>query len=441
MKEACRIQIGVLRNAPWFLRPARTFTMKPIKRNRLIQVALFIQAGLLLLLMFPSIAFAYESSNQETGEPYFDSRNSKGAFDRGATVGKVDSAVLAPTGERLYTLKDGVLYQYGLAPLMKINSIDVDFDTHQTKSLPYRVFVSNNEKRIIIYQKSRLRLLDMETGRIIRDVPFESELGALNDDEFLTLDNKNTGTVWSVRELIKKFEFVETGEARWANTENDDARYDYDISYGNVIKANNYIVLCRSVGYVPGEVIVFDSKSYNQIWRISYLQIGVPWISYDLATLYIPKYGEPLWHSKKYIYRIYEPRESKRHRYPGSTLRLHLPTNKYEVIGMTNSKHRVRLASTGRGQQVSPTNQYYMSIAIGHRGYIGFQYREEGRQNKYFLQFEDGEAALFEPKTNYFQLTANARKHLKMKNRRGEIVPINDATYKKYNKSGDHKEW
>jgi hypothetical protein len=71
-----------------------------------------------------------------------------------------------------------------------------------------------------------------------------------------------------------------------------------------------------------------------------------------------------------------------------------------------------------------------------------FFYRagEQARQTKAFLQFEDGEAALIG--NDGFQATENARKHLKMKDSKGELVPINDATFEKLNKTNiDHKEW
>lgn len=72
-----------------------------------------------------------------------------------------------------------------------------------------------------------------------------------------------------------------------------------------------------------------------------------------------------------------------------------------------------------------------------------FFYREgeKIRQKKHFLQFEDGEAA-FISKAGYFQATEHARKYLKMKTSKGEIVPINDATFEKFNKTNvDHKTW
>jgi len=59
---------------------------------------------------------------------------------------------------------------------------------------------------------------------------------------------------------------------------------------------------------------------------------------------------------------------------------------------------------------------------------------------KRFIQFKDGEAALFNVRKKYYQITENARKHLKMKNSQGEILPIDDVTYEIYNKAEIHHE-
>ena len=338
-----------------------------INRSRFLNVVCNTLMGILLLLIFLSSFTACAESDQEIGVPYFDSRNTKGAFDKHATAGKVDSAALAPTGERLFTLKDGVLYQYGLSPLKRINSTVVEFDTHQTEDDPYRIFVTNNEKRTIIYQKTRLRLLDMETGKIIRTIPFKSQVGVLNDDEFLTLDDENRGIVWNANKLTKKSEFFEEGEARWSNTENEDISYNYDLTNASIVKGHDYIVLCRPPGYESGEVYVLGVESYKQIWRIKYLRTGLPWASYNLETLYIGAYGEPIWNSGKDIYHIYEPREDKHRRFPGGIIRIDLSSGKSELIDKAGFNQRLHfpLWSDGRWKQLSPAHQYFIAMSIG----------------------------------------------------------------------------
>lgn len=131
---------------------------------------------LCMVFMLPHSLYAETSPGQEIGETYCDSGQFRG-------MGMVDSATLAPTGDRLYTLKDSVLRQYNLSPLKRINAMKVAFDSRQIAATPYKTFITNDEKRIVIYSKTQLRLLDVKTGKIIKSVPFQSELGVLNDDE------------------------------------------------------------------------------------------------------------------------------------------------------------------------------------------------------------------------------------------------------------------
>ena len=50
---------------------------------------------------------------------------------------------------------------------------------------------------------------------------------------------------------------------------------------------------------------------------------------------------------------------------------------------------------------------------------------------KWLHVYEDGEAVLFRYKQNTFELTANARKYLRMKVSKDEVIPVDDATFEK----------
>jgi len=258
----------------------------------------------------------------------------------------------------------------------------------------------------------------------------------LNDEEFLTLDNNNKATVWNVNVLIKKNEFTASGGNRWSDNKN------YDISYGNLIKAGKNIILYRQASYVNGEVFVFDSKSYQQIWRIQHTDDERSAISYDLKTLYIPNAKIRLWYSGRFYNHVEEYEKEHKKGRPGRILKIDLSLDKWSYTLKEDFKRRlyIPLSRAGAGQQLSPTRQYYIT---GYNGNYTFHYPEEYlRLGKYFLQFKNGEAAFFSHITNNFQITANARKHLKMKNNQGDIIPINDATFERYNRTGiEHYRW
>ena len=378
--------------------------------------------------------YADTRRKQEIGEPY---------FDKSSGEGRVDSMALAPSGERIYTLKEGVLYEYGLSPLKKINSMKVEFDSKQTKDDPYRMFITNDEKRIIIYSKMRLRLLDLGSGKIIITKLIKSELGVLNDEEFLTLDNNNKGTVRDANNLKEKHVFTASGYDAW-----DHGKYA-NISHSNLIKAGDHLILySEGVNPFPGEVTIFDKNSYKIIWKIYHRDDTRSAVSYDGKTLYVQN---PL-KEFKYLDKMYEHRNNyiKEHgaglkdgQFP-EVLKVDLAKGKWSYLTKKDFKYRfglyVPLSKAGLSQKISPSYQYFL---LGTNGRYGFLYSEEKRRRtKYFCQFQDGEAAFFGRIKSYFQITENARKHLRMKNSKGEIVPINDATFKKYNKANiDHKGW
>lgn len=386
-----------------------------------------------VLLTLPASAFAAAADNQEIGETYDNRMYEKD--------GLVDSATLAPSGDRLYTLKDGILRQYSLSPLRKINAITVEFDSRKTSEGHYQTFITNDEKRIVIYGRERLRLLDLQTGKLIKTVPFQSVLGVLNNDDIFTLDNDNKATVWNALDLTKKREFVATGEERWSFKE-----HEVNIERCSLIKVADHIVMYRPA-YVSGngKVFVFDGASYRQIWNVGNADATPSVIAYDLISLSTPL-GK-LWngHSGQYVNPSEEDIKKFKEARFGVNLKVTIATAQVEYIPHNPHSRLHRAIFLWRGaseQQISPTRQYHV-VRHSVGTHYAFFYREDGtpRQPKLLLQFEDGEVALM-GRDGGFLATENARKHMKMKNKQGEYVPINDATFQKFNKAGsDHKEW
>lgn len=386
---------------------------------------------LCMAFMLPHSLYAETNAGQEIGETYYDSGQFRG-------MGMVDSAMLAPTGDRLYTLKDSVLRQYNLSPLRRISAMKVVFDSRQVAATPYKTFITNDEKRIVIYSKTQLRLLDVKTGRIIKTVPFQSELGVLNGNEIFTLDNDNKATVWSADGLTKKREFEATAEERWSDNKN------YNITGSTLIKVANHIILHRpAFSSGNGKIFVFDGASYRQIWNAGHNDYIPSAISYDLNTVYVPNGGR-LRHFGVSIDHIEEFRKNNKERI-GEMLKINIATAQVEDMCKREDYKLPRYIVMARGaaeQQISLTHQYHLTRYSTYNFYVFF-YRqsEKSRQTKAFLQFEDGEA-VFISKAGFFQATENARKHLKMKDSKGEIVPINDETFEKFNKTNvDHKTW
>jgi len=379
---------------------------------------------LCIILLLPFSLYADVDSEEKVGEPYFNFKSGEG---------KVDSAVLAPTGNRLYTLKNGILNQYNLNPLKRIHSQKVEFDSRQNPDDPYhfyRIFITEDEKRIVIYNKQSIRLLDLESGKLIKTISLKSELGILNGEEFLTLDNNNTGIIWEAADLSRKKEFKVIGDDRWS-VDREEAGASTNISHANLIKAGNYIILYDKAGPAIGHVTIFDRMSYEIKCKVIHFDSTYSAISYDFKTLYVPRTRrvqyETIWDKRKYGH------------YSG-VQKIDLLTGQKSSVSEGKYKQTFRLniplSRHGANQQISPTGKYYI---VAYKTLIGFHYPEKRLGIvKRLIQFEDGEAALLGHTNKHFQITANARKHLKMKNSKGEIRPINDITFEKYSKEGMH---
>ena len=400
-----------------------------------------------LLLIMPGSAWAAAEENQEIGETYNNQMY--------LTEGRVDSAVLAPTGDRLYTLKNGVLSQYNLSPLTRISTVKVAFDSRQTKEDPYKTFITSDEKRIIIYSNKQLRQLDVASGKLIKTVPFESDAGMLNENELFTVDNQNKAVVWNALDLTIKMKFEAKGEERWVPFEG------HIINHSLFLRAGNRILLFRPHRRYAAAIFVFDASTYKFLWRVKNNVILKPLLSADMRVLYVNCGADgysKLWRDGHHT----DLHNELKQKYKDTELRpdycqfdlssgqFDLPSTDFKETNYrvtntnTNRNRHFNLNYMPRQTQISPTSQYQFLSGVGNSGNVtGFIYIESDKPKtiKSFIQYTNGEAALF-ASTSEFIATRNARASMKMKNKAGEIVPINEATFEKFNKSNlNHKEW
>ena len=378
---------------------------------KIINLSSFLSKGTFLFLMFSVSLFACAENNQEIGVPI-----------RPSTSLQPYYMVLAPTGERAYVMYHGKLVQYQLNPLKIISTVDIDLDIsplnkkHPLSVIsPKRLFITKDEKRMIIYGHTEMMLFDMGTNKVIKTIPLKKGCAVLNNNEFVTFEKENTVvTLWHAQDLTQKRQFRSSGT---------DMRTNGTKTYGTfrAHKVGKYI-------FVHGGSIfrILDSKTYKEIF--AFRLFGSPrsfaWIDYDLKTLWLANAGvNPPYSGRKSL-----------HEY----LKYHLEDGVIEEASEAHSfrdgyLENIRLY-TKSAVQVSPTNRYSST-----EGSLIYQ---DKYRIKSLFQFPDGEAVLWSIKTNHFQVTKNARKHLKMKNANDEIIPMNEATFNKYNKAGiSHMEW
>lgn len=419
---------------------------RPLRGARVLSI-------LCVFFMLPHSVYANTNADQEIGETYSNQMYQ--------TEGRVDSAVLAPTGDRLYTLKDGVLSQYNLSPLTRINAIKVAFDSRQPKEAPYKTFITSDEKRIIIYSNKQLRLLDVASGKLLKTLPFESDAGMLNENELFTVDNQNKATVWNASDLSIKKKFEAKGEERWVPFEG------HTINYSLFFSAGNRILLYRPhrrVGFTEttnemhfdAAIFVFDASTYKFLWKVENRIILKPLLTSDMRVLYVncgaDGYSQ-LWRGGHHT-NLYNELQQKYKNTIGNSAycqfdlssgQFDLPSTDFKAPKNSGFNGAYfELNATWWDYQISPTFQYQLLSNVGNsRNVTGFLYIESDKPKtpKIFIQYTDGEAALF-ARTGDFIATRNARSSMKMKNKAGEIVPINEATFEKFNKSNlNHKEW
>ena len=109
---------------------------------------------IVLVLLFAFSAFAGDS--EEIGTPYY----------RDQFFGP-DSATLSSTAEKLYTLKGDLVTGYETNPMKKIFSFHTGIkEIHNG----YRILVTQDDNRIILYSLDSIQLWDIKTKKLLRKV-------------------------------------------------------------------------------------------------------------------------------------------------------------------------------------------------------------------------------------------------------------------------------
>ena len=392
---------------------------------------------LLLLLMFSISVNAFAENEQEIGVPVIENSITP------------HLTALAPNDERMYVLSQGKLTHYNLNPLKIISSIKVDFPVpkdkiisdnprYQGKKVPTgaRLFITKDEKNIIVYTYTDITLFDINKRKTVKTVSLGTlnNQGVLNGDEFVVLDDANEITVFDAHSLtrIRKFtsSYSWTHEFSWKGDENNVRIVGLGYLNGTLNKLGNYIFLYkRNMPFYSEELIVFDAKTYNISFSFKGALLNKVAITYDLKTLYLNGIGSIYEDTKQDRLFSKAAQESQG---LGFGNKYNLETKEIIPMTETESKNFYRdaiLLIRDVEVKVYGVNAY-IKWKARYFSYKGL------RAPKKFSQFHDGEAILDRPKTKNFQTTPGARKYLKMKNLKGEVVPINDATFNHYNKAG-----
>lgn len=325
-----------------------------------------------LVLLFAFSLFAGES--EEIGVPYFDQ------------ILGPDSAILSNTTEKLYTLQGDLVTGYQTNPMKKILSFHTGIEKVHNG---YRILVTQDDKRIILYSRYDIQLWDIKTKKLLKKVDLStakaisSQYGliVLTKDHYLEiLDEENL-------EKIRKSDNIYV-----FNYENGVDFNCFDNNHANEMFVNKHILLLR----FPLDAMFMDLESLKIIDQVSYKSSMKP---------YLDKYSS--FFTTKRLKRLLVgetgmSREQSTYLIPSSD------NNLYDEI--------FTLTFTAK------------SLMIGK-----FFHDSSKKVKTYeFHQLMD-EWVFYAYKTHLFTGSENIKKYLQMKMKDGTVVPMNQVTFEKYN--------
>ncbi len=346
-----------------------------------------------------SVSFvARAGSEQEIGEPVVPS-TVKGRH--------VDSAFMAPDGKHFYTLYEGLLSKFSMNPFQKVTSTKIDFKEILSSKNFFKVFITSDEKKLLISnsRKAQIALVDIASGRTIKTIKiavtystvysqdYNREVNSssmmidsvLNNNEFLVIKNKKL-LIFNANTLVKLKEVAFDWRAMEQRS---------------------------SIHNIFNKLIYIGVSDVGQILGNDYLQ----WSLYMRRNL---SKGSNCWSkgiSEALI--TFDVNNIK-----GGTVR------SFNICSYPAANDSSFIDKRTIELSFGPVS------TAGHYVVSGYRYSLQNLKTtkKYkIIHFTDGEVILFDTSPeNNFILTSKARKHLKMKNATGEIVPINNATFEKY---------
>ena len=213
---------------------------------------------------------------------------------------RVDSSILTSDGKRIYALKDGTLSQYQIDPFKLMRSLKVGIDSAQPdkRSDWYQIFITADESKVIIHDKSSIKLLDLTTRSITKSVSHDSQNALLVDNVLVTFGSDNVLTLWNAENLLK----IKTiaPDYRWAGTKetNNDSggtvARDFNLCRGssNVLRLGDLVVIAIPAymanhgNSTPGDIFLVNKDTFKLVTHIEHYSDN-PILSFDHKSIYV----------------------------------------------------------------------------------------------------------------------------------------------------------
>lgn len=382
-----------------------------------------------LLLIVPVSAYATAEAGQEIGVPQ--------AMEAPAKVTNgCFGAVLSPNGDRFYTVGLRLLTEYQINPFKKISSRAIDsIDWKYLEERKYggrcRILKTNDKSRLVIVYYDRIYLLDARTLKLVnmfeRGSASRSNAAAVvNENELVTLTTVSSG------ELQPRYFYLTIWDAHSLKLKREIALEPFNFikeqTYEAMSKIGDRIYLASGMSF-----LILNSKTYAPELSVRYkppFNINPPKISKDFKKIY-------LWNVPSEM-TDYLTGKQAGFENPKVTSFLVFDQETREasiepVDSISNEAFHPSLVSSS---QVSRNKEYVMMSLHSDASLLKL-----GTPVRFkFHPYKSGEAILMErppdgDKHRYFQYTPGAKQYLMMKNREGKVVPMNDATFAKYNRT------
>lgn len=344
---------------------------------------------------------------------------------------RVDSAVLTSDGKRIYVLKNGTLSQYQIAPFKLMSSFKVGIDSVQPpeRSDQYQIFITADESKIVIHDKSAIKLLDITSRSITKSVSHDSQNALLVDNVFASFGPDNVLTLWNaenlarIRTITPDYKWTGTKEGRHDEGHSFTQKYSLSRGKSNVFRLGDMVVIFipamrGSHAAVLGDIFLINKDTFKLETHIEHYSDNAM-LSFDHKAIYI--------NGLKSV----EPRKQNAKVEKGGFWDMHeydIESGTVKVLKPGDSRfinihppHLQRLSP-----HIPPAGQFHLMS-----GQL-FSSPDSKDASKLLYVYEDGEAVLLRNKPKAFELTDNARKYLRMKVSKDEVIPVNDATFEKF---------
>jgi len=349
-----------------------------------------------ILVVLLLVVGLFGSDSEEIGVPYVEQ-----------SEGKTKSSVLDPNGKYFYTLVGETVTKWEFDPIKKVSSFKVELPKNG------EIFISNissDSKKMLIWNLKSLSLFNLETQKKIKTEIIESHTkfrlrwAEMDGTIFKTIYRKNWNTTIYKEYDTENLKIIKNLALPVACDDPDSISDDH-------IYINNTKLFRVIFQQASGCVAIFDKntlKPLNKNWSISAECI----ISLDKKNIYC---GHGV---KGYRHINLETLESE------TLTKKEFDNKKY----LQNSRLNISLF-----KELSLVFNYRRKIHNKRIPSIIFYNNVTNEELATFYQFSN-DWILIAPNGN-FEGSKNIKKYLKMKTLSGKVVPINNATFKKYNKA------